>query len=267
MATAPLVLVAAPPKNTPFFDASGRIQTPWLAWLGSITSATATLKNDIGTALQKAANLSDLASIATARANLGLGTAALHAVGDFDAAGAAAAVLASSAQKAANLSDLASATTSRTNLGLGSAATQASSAFLQPANNLSDVASSASALSNLLGGWQTWTPVITADTGMTVSAVTITTAEYVILGPLVHFNLSVSLTLGGTAALSVFVTLPTLPVNSSTAFAISPRSVSVNQNMVGRSDSVNYSLFRPSPSTNWTLGAQSFICSGAYRRI
>ncbi|HKO17937.1 MAG TPA: glycosyl hydrolase family 28-related protein, partial [Acidobacteriaceae bacterium] len=52
-----------------------------------------------------------------------IGSAASHAATDFDSAGAAAAVLSTSAQKASNLSDLANAGTARTNLGLGTAAT------------------------------------------------------------------------------------------------------------------------------------------------
>ncbi len=47
--------------------------------------------NLANTALLKALNLSDLNSPTIARTNLGLGTAATHATGDFDAAGAAAA--------------------------------------------------------------------------------------------------------------------------------------------------------------------------------
>ena len=88
-------------------------------------------------------NLSDLANVVTARANLGLGSAALQPSSAFDAAGLAATVQmnltteisrAEAAEalallKASNLSDLGNVVTARTNLGLGSAALQAASAF------------------------------------------------------------------------------------------------------------------------------------------
>jgi hypothetical protein len=61
---------------------------------GAITTA-------IGTALLRANDLSDVTSASSARSNLGLGSAATHAAADFDAAGAAAAVLTTSAQLAA----------------------------------------------------------------------------------------------------------------------------------------------------------------------
>lgn len=91
------------------------------------------------TALKKASNLSDLANVATARTNLGLGSAALSATTAFDAAGAAStaqsAAIAVSAQRASNLSDLASAATARTNLGLGTAATAAATSFVATAGS------------------------------------------------------------------------------------------------------------------------------------
>lgn len=86
--------------------------------------------DNIGTtALLKANNLSDLNSAASARTNLGLGSAAVQNTSFFDLAGAAAAAQAASLQITQNLADLNNAATARTNLGLGSAATQPSSAF------------------------------------------------------------------------------------------------------------------------------------------
>lgn len=80
---------------------------------GDITNLT----TDLAARLLISNNLSDVASVSTSRTNLGLGTSATHATGDF-------------AQTANNLSDLASVSTARTNLGLGTAATQASTAFI-----------------------------------------------------------------------------------------------------------------------------------------
>ena len=80
-------------------------------------------------------NLSDIGTVATARTNLGLGTAATSASTDF-------------LTVANNLSDLNNAGTARTNLGLGTSATTASTDYLAVANNLSDV-TAATARTNL----------------------------------------------------------------------------------------------------------------------
>lgn len=102
------------------FDAAGAAAAAQSGAEAFATSATGTEAARAETAealaLAKAANLSDLASPSTARASLGLGTAAVAA-------------LTALLQAANNLSDLGSASTARTNLGLGTAATQSSSAF------------------------------------------------------------------------------------------------------------------------------------------
>lgn len=115
---------------------------------GTFSTWNLTLAGEPGAGdMSSANNLSDVASAATSRTNLGLGTGAL---------------LASSAivQTANNLSDLASASTARTNLGLGSSALLASSAVAQAANNLSDLASAPTARTNLGLG----TAAVRADT-------------------------------------------------------------------------------------------------------
>lgn len=86
--------------------------------------------------LKKSGNLAGLANIATARSNLGLGSAAVEPVGTF-------------LQAAQNFGDVPNKALARTNLGLTSTATQPESYFLRTALNLSDVPNKPAARANL----------------------------------------------------------------------------------------------------------------------
>ncbi|MGH6828662.1 MAG: hypothetical protein ACREFW_07105 [Rhizomicrobium sp.] len=130
------------------------------------------MKTNALAACQTANSLSDIASAAAARTNLGLGSAATQAVTAF-------------LQPGNNLSDLSNAGTARANLGLGTAATSASSAFdatgaastaqsnaiaaaeaasCQRSSNLSDLANIVAARANLALGSAAIT-TITVSTG------------------------------------------------------------------------------------------------------
>jgi hypothetical protein len=100
------------------------------------TTAISFNQSSASGALLSSNNLSDVGNAATARTNLGLGTSATHASGDF-------------ALTANNLSDLANAASARTNLGLGTSSTHAAGDFMLSANNLADLASAATARTNL----------------------------------------------------------------------------------------------------------------------
>lgn len=92
----------------------------------TVTGNTTLTLPTSGTLMVGSNNLSELTNTTTARANLGLGTAATHAATDFLLA-------------ANNLSDVVSVATSRTNLGLGTMAVQNANAVAITGGTLSGV--------------------------------------------------------------------------------------------------------------------------------
>jgi len=95
------------------FLTSSTVTTTELGYLSGVTSA---IQTQINTKLTASNNLSDLTNAATARTNLGLGTAAQLASGTFATSGH---THTDFLVKASNLSDLTNTTTARTNLGIG----------------------------------------------------------------------------------------------------------------------------------------------------
>lgn len=86
--------------------------------LASDESAVSALTTTVAGKLAKAANLSDLTDAAAARTNLGLDSAATHATGDFDTAGAAASAQAASQPLDSDLTAIAALTTTAFGRGL-----------------------------------------------------------------------------------------------------------------------------------------------------
>jgi hypothetical protein len=123
--------------------------------LAADESTAAALATTVAGKLAKASNLSDLTDAAIARTNLGLGTAATHATGDYDAAGAAAAAQAASQPLDADLTAIAALTTTafgrallaladaaagRTAFGLDTAATHPATDFQPIDSDLTAIA-------------------------------------------------------------------------------------------------------------------------------
>lgn len=116
----------------PIYFVASSVATSAAVWTPVLpvgtTSGTVAAGNDsrILNALQAGNNLSDVSSVVTSRANLGLGTAAVANIGTTSGTVAAGndTRIVGAAQTSNNLSDLSSAATARTNLGLGGAATE-----------------------------------------------------------------------------------------------------------------------------------------------
>lgn len=80
--------------------------------------------------------------------------------------------------------------------------------------------------------WQTWTPTVMPQGGMTMTAITLQAGRYLRMGSLIFFQFAVNGTLGGTITSSIWFGIPPIaPVSSSQG---------INQIAVAQSFQGNY---------------------------
>jgi hypothetical protein len=116
------------------------------------------------------------------------------------------------------------------------------------------------------GSWATFTPVVSASGSMTCSSTVINSAQWQLIGPSAYaWNFSITTTLGGTAALVVFVTLPLASLGTEIGLA------AVNTPSASDSPGFSYATNNASltcvlaPLQAYPLGATTISASGVWR--
>lgn len=119
---------------------------------------------------------------------------------------------------------------------------------------------------NFEPAWTTWTPTWTGHGGMTVSSVNNLCAKYLKIGSFVFFIIYATMTLGGTAGVRLYFTLPaTADVN---AYFAHPYIYNNSADRLGHAWTMDTTKWQFSfiPDGNWTLGYTIVGCSGWYER-
>ncbi len=106
-----------------------------------------------------------------------------------------------------------------------------------------------------------WSPVITANGAMTVSAVTIYDAKYFTSGRHVWFRIGAAFTLGGVQDTTVYISLPTPAVNFNSNMAL---PCTASQAAGWKVDSTPRIAVVSLTGGNWLAGATSFQTEGFY---
>jgi hypothetical protein len=109
--------------------------------------------------------------------------------------------------------------------------------------------------------WLSYTPTVTAPGGMTISSVVVNDAVYRKTGTIVNLWLNVSFTTGGTAANSVYITLPVNQVGYAGTTVFSALNFDgVTTHGFGTFFSVTQvQISKDLAGTNFTLGASKFV--------
>lgn len=161
-----------------------------------------------------------------------------------------------------NLSDVASATTSRTNLGAAASGANTDITSLTPASNLSI----GSPVLGSMGGWQTWTPTISAVGAMTLTGSSTSDAHYLRIGPIVFFNILISTTTSGTLTAGIKVTLPVAAVGAQTVLTADIGAGGVGYvASYGFIDSTSTFTVSPNNGANYAASFYGIFVQGFYR--
>jgi hypothetical protein len=117
-------------------------------------------------------------------------------------------------------------------------------------------------------GWISWTPAVTASGTMTITALTITDAQYLRLGPFVFFKIYASYTLGGTASTMLTFALPVNAAGQTSTCVCSiydPTAATWSAGF-GMIDTTS-NLFRAyrTGQVNYNLGSGFILLEGFYR--
>jgi hypothetical protein len=129
----------------------------------------------------------------------------------------------------------------------------------------SDASGNISAYSPI-GNYQTWTPPVSGSGAMTVSISSLIAAQYLREGPILHMNLSLNLTLGGTLGSVVFIGIPVALFGPQVGF---PCLLSSGSNFTGPALAtfVNSSTLQvvQAAAANFPAGVMNFIITASYR--
>ncbi|HEY7306261.1 MAG TPA: hypothetical protein VH601_19205 [Bryobacteraceae bacterium] len=132
---------------------------------------------------------------------------------------------------------------------------------------LSDASGNISAY-DPVGTWQNWTPSYSTGSAMTVSLITLNDAQYLRMGPLVFFKVSTQVSLGGTAANLVAISLPVAMVGFNVlATAAINDGAAVNPGFGQVVTPNGLQIFRPNLVNYAVPGTYTLTAAGFYRCV
>ena len=116
-------------------------------------------------------------------------------------------------------------------------------------------------ITNQPGGWQNYTPTVTANGLMTISALSILDARFLKVNRAVHLQYSLTFTTGGVANTNINITLPVNSVASGIGrvFAAPSYDVAWRVALVQFGSATEIIQLQDMVASNWNLGAGKYV--------